>query len=88
MKRWTIVFKTLANINRLKIIGMLSRGRKMNVGDIAVALKISFSATSNHLILLQKLDVLEAEGRAGHVFYSLNPRLPRDFSRVIALFRH
>jgi DNA-binding transcriptional ArsR family regulator len=86
MKRWTIVFKALANINRLKIVGLLADGRKMNVGDIAAALKISFTATSNHLIMLQKLEVLEAEGKSGHVFYFLNPRMPRDFSRSIKLF--
>ena len=40
MKRWTIVFRALANVNRLKIIKMLSSGRKMNVGDIANTLEI------------------------------------------------
>lgn len=88
MKRWTIVFKALSNINRLKIIQMLSGGEKMHVGEISTSLRISFTATSNHLIMLQKLDVLEAEGRAGHVFYSLNPKMPRDFSRAIVLLYH
>ena len=41
MKRWTIVFRALANINRLKIIAILSRGHKINVGDIAKNLGIS-----------------------------------------------
>jgi len=83
MKRWTVVFRTLANINRLKIIGLLSDGRKMNVGDIAESLKISFKATSNHLAMLKNLDVLEAEGAAGHVFYSLNPQMPNDFRKIL-----
>lgn len=86
MKRWTIIFKALSNINRLKIIELLRGGRQVAVGDIAVALRISITATSNHLIMLQKLDVLEAVGRDGHVFYSLNPSMPRDFSRAIDLF--
>jgi ArsR family transcriptional regulator, arsenate/arsenite/antimonite-responsive transcriptional repressor len=85
MKRWTIVFRALANINRLKIIQMLSRGHKMNVSDIAEELNISFKATSNHLAMLKNLDVLESQGTAGHVFYSLNPRLPKDFHRIINL---
>ncbi|TAL49267.1 ArsR family transcriptional regulator [Patescibacteria group bacterium] len=88
MKRWTVVFKILGNINRLKIIDLLSDGQKMNVGDIAAALKISLTATSNHLVMLQKLDVLEVEGRAGHVFYYLNRKMPRDFSRALTLFTH
>ncbi len=84
-KRWTVVFRVLANINRLKIIRLLSDGRKMNVTEIADDLNISFKATSNHLALLRNLDVLEAHGTAGHVFYSRNQNPPKDFQRVIAL---
>ena len=86
MKKWAIVFKALANINRLKIVELLSNGRKMNVGDIAAALKISFTATSNHLVMLHKLDVLDADGKDGHVFYSLNVSMPQGFSKIIKLF--
>lgn len=85
MKRWTVVFRTLSNINRLKIIAMLSDGRKMNVGDIAEDLKISFKATSNHLAMLKNLDVLEAQGVDGHVFYSVNPKMPKDFQKIIEI---
>ena len=85
MKRWVIIFRTLANINRLKIIKMLSDGRKMNVSDIAENLKISFKATSNHLAMLRNLDVLEANGSDGHVFYSVNPRMSGDFRKAIDL---
>ena len=83
MKRWTVVFRTLANINRLKIIQMLSGNSRLNVGEISENLKISFKATSNHLAMLKNLDVLEAQGTAGHVFYSLNPQMPDDFCKVI-----
>ncbi|MBU2219599.1 metalloregulator ArsR/SmtB family transcription factor [Patescibacteria group bacterium] len=86
MKRWTIIFRALANINRLKIIKMLSGDKKMNVSDISESLKISFKATSNHLAILKNLEVLEAQGAAGHVFYSLDPQLPADFRRAIDLF--
>jgi DNA-binding transcriptional ArsR family regulator len=83
MKRWTVVFRALANINRLKITKMLSDGRKMTVGDIAKDLKISFKATSNHLAMLKNLDVLEAQGASGHVFYSLNSQMPNDFRKIL-----
>ena len=83
MKRWTVIFRALANINLLKIIKMLSGGHRMNVSDIAQTLKISFKATSNHLAMLKNLDVMDAQGTAGHVFYSLNPHMPRDFSKVV-----
>ncbi|HEY4522435.1 MAG TPA: metalloregulator ArsR/SmtB family transcription factor [Candidatus Paceibacterota bacterium] len=84
--RWTVVFKALSNINRLKILALLTSTRQMNVSDIAESLKISVTATSNHLIMMQKLDVLETEGKDGHVFYSLNSRMPQDFAKALKLF--
>lgn len=85
MKRWTVIFRTLANINRLKIIKLLIDGRKMNVTDITEDLGISFKATSNHLALLKNLDILEAQGASGHVFYSFNRQLPKDFQKIIEI---
>ncbi len=85
MKRWTHIFKTLANINRLKIIKLLSLGKAKNVTDIAFELKISLNATSKHLIMLEKMEVLESDGHAGHVFYKINPAVPADFQKVIHL---
>ncbi|MBI3638118.1 winged helix-turn-helix transcriptional regulator [Candidatus Wolfebacteria bacterium] len=85
MKRWTVIFRALANINRLKIIKMLSGGGKMNVGEIAEELKISFKATSNHLAILKNLDVLESQGAEGHVFYFIDSRMPEDFKKAINL---
>ena len=85
MKRWTVIFRALANINRLKTIKMLASGRKMNVGDIAEDLEISFKATSNHLAILKNLDVLDAQGVEGHVFYSINLQMPKDFQRIIEI---
>jgi len=86
MNRWMIIFKALSNINRLKIVVLLSGEREMNVGNIAAKLNISFTATSNHLVILQKLDVLGMEGKAGHVFYFLNRDMPKDFAKALKLF--
>ncbi|MDP2703645.1 MAG: metalloregulator ArsR/SmtB family transcription factor [bacterium] len=85
MKRWALVFRVLANVNRLKIIRFLSDGNKKNVTDITRHLGISFKATSNHLALLKSVNVLEAEGATGHVFYSLNQPLPADFKRALSM---
>ncbi len=84
MKRWSVVFKTLSNINRLKIIDILSRGKKINVGDLANQLNISLKSTSNHLAMLRNLDVLESKGAIGHVFYSINSKMPHDFHRILS----
>lgn len=85
-KRWTIVFKALGNINRIRIIQMLFKGQSLNVTQIANELGISLKATSQHLIILQNLDVLEALGKQGHVYYSLNKGLPSDIKNTIKLF--
>ncbi|MDP3763359.1 MAG: winged helix-turn-helix domain-containing protein [bacterium] len=85
LKRWTVVFRALANINRLKIIKMLSNSHRMSVTDISIELKISFKATSNHLAILRSLDVLEPQGTEGHVLYSINSSMPKDFRIAIDL---
>jgi predicted transcriptional regulator len=85
-KRWTIIFKALGNVNRIKIIQMLSKGQVLNVTEISKELDISLKATSQHLIILQNLNVLEAEGKQGHVFYSLNKNMPDDIKQSIKLF--
>ena len=59
----------------------------MNVGDISRHLRISFKATSNHLAMLRNLDVLEAEGASGHVFYSVNNKMPDDFRKILSHVR-
>lgn len=86
MKRWTLIFKALSNINRLKIIKILSGGKNLTVSGISEKIGISLNATSKHLIILSNLDVLESQGKDGHVFYKLNPNLPRDIKRSISLF--
>ena len=85
-KRWVILFKALGNINRLKIIKLLASGQSLSVTEITSAIKISLNATSKHLIILSNLDVVEGTGRDGHVFYRLNPDLPKDIKSAINLF--
>ena len=87
MKRLTVVFRALANINRLKIIKMLSAGARMTVGEIAEELEISFKATSNHLAILKNLDVLESRGAEGHVFYFINHQMPKYFKEAIEIIK-
>lgn len=85
-KRWTMIFRALANINRVKIIKILSKDIKLNVSQISAHLKISLKSTSKHLIILRSLDVLENEGAKGHVFYGINPGMPSDIKKTIKLF--
>ena len=85
MKRWSIVFKAFNNINRLKIISLLTKRGELHVSDIADELKIAQKSVSKHLIQLQRLDVLNSFGRNNHVYYSLNSEMPEDFKHTIRL---
>ena len=85
-KRWVNIFKALSNINRIKIIKMLSTGKSFDVSEIAKELGIAVKSTSKHLIILQNLDILENEGKRGHVFYSLSKNPPADIMKAVKLF--
>ena len=87
MRDWELIFKSLANINRLKIIEILSSNTGgMTVTDLTEKLKISFRATSRHLIQLKNVKVLDCEGKDGHVRYFLNKDIPNDFKKVLKQF--
>ena len=86
MKRWTQIFKALANTNRLVIIKLLCGGEQKSVTEIASAIRVSLAGTSRHLVLLSNLDVLDSIGKDGHVFYFLNPKLPIDLKKALHLF--
>ncbi|PIP86775.1 hypothetical protein COV42_01670 [Candidatus Campbellbacteria bacterium CG11_big_fil_rev_8_21_14_0_20_44_21] len=86
MQRWATIFKTLSNPNRLKIIKILSNGRKFSVSDISKKLDISPNATSKHLVMLKDLSVLEAKGKNNNVYYFLNKNLPADFKKAVKIF--
>ena len=60
-KRWVNIFKALGNINRIKIIEMLSSGQNLSVTDISNKIKISIKSTSRHLMILRNLELLEGE---------------------------
>jgi predicted transcriptional regulator len=85
-KHWVNIFKVLGNINRLKIMKMLASGKIMNVTEVADELKISLKSTSKHLIILERFDLLESEGKSSRVYYSLNKNMPNNLKEAIKLF--
>jgi len=86
VKRWTQIYKALANINRLKIIELLANRGPMVVTDIAGEIDISLKGTSKHLILLHGLDILTARGKDGHVYYDYNRIMPADAKKAVEVF--
>jgi len=75
MREGTRLFKSLGNDRRLKIISLLRGRAEMSVGEIAQQLKLSLKSTSRHLLVLERVGLLNREQRGLEVFYSLNTKL-------------
>ena len=66
------VLKALANRRRLAILRCLKYKGRKSVGDIAQEIKLSFKATSKHLMILANVDILEKEQISLVVLYGLS----------------
>ncbi len=77
MKEIERILKALANRRRLAILRFLKNQREASVGDIADNIKLSFKATSKHLNILARVDLVDKDQRSLLVFYSLadNPNI-------------
>ena len=53
------IFKALANKRRISILKYLKWKGSASVGDIANNLRLSFKATSKHLMILSHVDIVE-----------------------------
>ena len=73
MKETERILKALANRRRLAILKFLKSQAEASVGDIADRINLSIKATSKHLNILARADLLEKEQRSLLVFYSLSP---------------
>ena len=71
MKQTEKILKALANRRRLAILKLLSSTAKASVGDIAKEIKLSFKATSKHLVILRNADILDREQVNLQMYYSL-----------------
>ncbi len=74
--------KALANRRRLAILSHLKRVSEANVGCIAREMGLSFRAASRHLLLLERVGILDKVQRSKEVFYKISRKL-EDFIRVI-----
>lgn len=77
------VFKALGNSRRLDIIAYLLKHKEASVGDIANNIKLSFKATSKHLILLSTINILKKEQRNLLVFYYINSSVSKGIKSII-----
>jgi len=84
-KEYEKIFKAFANKRRLDIIVYLCSQKEAIVGDIAKKIKLSFKATSKHLIILSNANILDKEQRNLLVFYSIKKPLSNNIKSIIYL---
>jgi ArsR family transcriptional regulator len=85
MKDQEKILKALANRRRLEILKLLKDKKEETVGDLARKIKLSVKATSKHVTLLSRANLIEREQRSVLVYYSLQPRLEPIAKGVISL---
>jgi DNA-binding transcriptional ArsR family regulator len=78
------VFKALANKRRLDILAYLLKNKEATVGEIAGKIKLSFKATSKHLLMLRNAGFIDKEQRSLLMYYSIARPLPPSLSRLIS----
>ncbi len=71
MKNNVIILKALANLNRLKILKLLSV-HELNVGQLENMLELSQSALSQHLAILRKSKIVKTRRVAQTIFYKID----------------
>jgi len=79
------VLKALANKRRVAILKHLKRAGQASVGDIAEAIKLSFKATSKHLMILSAADIVEREQISLTMFYFLPKTNHPMVSKLISI---
>ncbi len=85
MKDAERILKALANRRRLAIVRYLREKHEASVGEIAEAIRLSFRATSKHLIILRSADIVEKEQRSLQMYYRLSEDRPKLADRVITM---
>jgi DNA-binding transcriptional ArsR family regulator len=78
------IFKAFANKRRIAVIRFLRDKGPSSVGDIANAIKLSFTATSKHLLILSAADIIEKEQVSLTVFYSLPKNHTGPISKIVS----
>jgi DNA-binding transcriptional ArsR family regulator len=76
------ILKALANKRRIAILRFIKKSGRVSVGDIAEAIKLSFKATSKHLMILSNADILEKEQISLSMFYFI----PKDSHPIVFKF--
>lgn len=72
-------FKTLGDLNRVKIMQVLTNYDHLCVYDISELIGASIATTSHHLITLKKSGIISSSKKGKKVYYTLESRLVSSF---------
>ncbi len=75
IKQLERIMKGFGNNRRLRIVRALTKEKELSVGDIAERIGLSFTATSKHLNMLYKLDILDHKQKSLVVYYRIADNL-------------
>ncbi|MEK7614188.1 MAG: ArsR family transcriptional regulator [Patescibacteria group bacterium] len=87
MKELEKKLKALSNKRRLAIVKYLKSTGRASVGDIAGAIKLSYKATSKHLLILSNAEIIEKEQISLTVFHFLPRTNDTLVKSVLSLMR-
>ena len=70
LKQINRILKALANERRLRILNYLLEEKLATVSEISENINLSFKSTSGHLIILERVGLVDRQPRGPYVFYS------------------
>ena len=79
------VLKALANKRRVAILKYLKRVGRASVGDIASTIKLSYRATSRHLMILSVSDILDKQQEGLIVYYFIPKSVHPTISKLLSI---
>lgn len=79
------VWKALADPTRRKILALL-RKDDMNAGEISEHFDMSKPSVSNHLSILRKAGLIDAEKKGQNIIYTINTSVFEDILSTISEF--
>lgn len=85
MKKLETLFKAFGNVSRIKILQYLKKHASASVVEIAKETKCSYKATSKHLGILFRLDVVDREQVVFEMRYRISKTLSLQAAAMLKL---
>ena len=79
--------KVLANRRRIAILNLLRKRKDVNVSDVADAIKLSFTSTSKHLTMLERMGFVEKEQKSLNVYYRITTTPTDSLRKMLNLLQ-